>query len=338
MVDYSNPAVSEQDILALRDFWHTINGIYIWEFVTNLDYEWSIIRGRRPYRWTIWIYTITRLAALMAVVLTFLNLDVTTRFSCEALIKIGLFTGYLGIASASLLIVLRIVAIWSRNKVVVAIAACLWVTNVSVMILGLVRVHSTWNPIQEDCIEFNMESTKPNILVTLASDITLLLVMLVGLLRVRYRGDGAFGIASFLWKQGLIWLLLATLAEVPPAVFIVLNLNAPFDIMFQHSMILLSIAATRMYRGLVDFVSGSTDILQKGSSRGSGSNRKPPAPTLFNRIEMPVARDEAYELSPTSQTTHICPEVSTDGKPSEKSHGLCFDNDVESAMESQVPG
>jgi hypothetical protein len=24
-----------------------------WEFVTTLDYEWSIIRRRRPYRWTI---------------------------------------------------------------------------------------------------------------------------------------------------------------------------------------------------------------------------------------------------------------------------------------------
>jgi hypothetical protein len=26
-----------------------------WEFVTTLDYEWSIIWGRRPYRWTIWV-------------------------------------------------------------------------------------------------------------------------------------------------------------------------------------------------------------------------------------------------------------------------------------------
>src|SRR5579863_8526011 len=24
-----------------------------WEFVTTIDYEWSVIRGRRPYRWTI---------------------------------------------------------------------------------------------------------------------------------------------------------------------------------------------------------------------------------------------------------------------------------------------
>jgi hypothetical protein len=26
-----------------------------WEFVTTLDFEWSVIRGRRPYLWTIWV-------------------------------------------------------------------------------------------------------------------------------------------------------------------------------------------------------------------------------------------------------------------------------------------
>ena len=26
-----------------------------WEFLITLDYEWSVIRGHRPYRWTIWV-------------------------------------------------------------------------------------------------------------------------------------------------------------------------------------------------------------------------------------------------------------------------------------------
>ena len=26
-----------------------------WEFVTTLDYEWSVFRRRRPLRWTIWV-------------------------------------------------------------------------------------------------------------------------------------------------------------------------------------------------------------------------------------------------------------------------------------------
>ena len=26
-----------------------------WEYLTTLEYEWDVIRGRRPYRWTIWV-------------------------------------------------------------------------------------------------------------------------------------------------------------------------------------------------------------------------------------------------------------------------------------------
>jgi hypothetical protein len=26
-----------------------------WEFLTTLHFEWSVIRGKRPYRWTIWV-------------------------------------------------------------------------------------------------------------------------------------------------------------------------------------------------------------------------------------------------------------------------------------------
>ena len=28
-----------------------------WEFVVTLDYEWSVIRGRRPHMWTTWVCT-----------------------------------------------------------------------------------------------------------------------------------------------------------------------------------------------------------------------------------------------------------------------------------------
>lgn len=72
--------------------------------------------------------------------------------------------------------------------------------------------------------------------------------MLVGLLRQRLDGMG-----QFLWKQGHIWLFLATIAEVPPTVFIGLNLNDPFNLMFQTpSLIVMSITAMRMHRSLAD--------------------------------------------------------------------------------------
>jgi hypothetical protein len=32
-----------------------LTGTPSWEFIVTLDYEWSVIRGRRPYGWTIWV-------------------------------------------------------------------------------------------------------------------------------------------------------------------------------------------------------------------------------------------------------------------------------------------
>jgi len=53
------------------------------------------------------------------------------------------------------------------------------------------------------------------------TDITLLLIMLAGLICLHQHGGSTFGLAQFLWKQGITWILLATVAEIPPAVRLV---------------------------------------------------------------------------------------------------------------------
>jgi hypothetical protein len=89
------------------------------------------------------------------------------------------------------------------------------------------------------CSVVNLHISELNILVTLATDIILLLVMFFGLLRLGFHERDAFGLGRLLWKQvgywcfslavmfsaymvvihkGVIWLLVATIAEVLPAV------------------------------------------------------------------------------------------------------------------------
>lgn len=91
----------------------------------------------------------------------------------------------------------------------------------------------------------------------LATNIILLLVMLVGLLRLHYRGGGKFGLAQVLWKQvwsrltlslvisiidtfsihkGVIWFLIATAAEIPPVV----GLTSVWLVYFQLSQFHIS--------------------------------------------------------------------------------------------------
>jgi hypothetical protein len=51
------------------------------------------------------------------------------------------------------------------------------------------------------CDILNSESSKLNIIVTVITDITLLSIMLIGLLRLRRYGVGTFGLGRLLWKQ-----------------------------------------------------------------------------------------------------------------------------------------
>ena len=101
------------------------------------------------------------------------------------------------------------------------------------------QLRSTWIPVQQTCAETNLPSSKLNLIAIPVTDISLLLIMLVGLFRMRGDGSGIVNLARVLWRQvilvlasrgvfnplilfhfgkGIIWLLLALAAEVPPMV------------------------------------------------------------------------------------------------------------------------
>jgi len=115
-----------------------------------------------------------------------------------------------------------------------------------------------------------------------------------------------FGLGRLLWKQGIAWFLLATVADVPTVVLICLDLNDPLSLIsITPSLVMVSIAATRMYRSLVDFVYGSTyiaqDSLQENGSPLSKVTRITAAHIPLKRLE--VAVHTVADQYPTSQTS-----------------------------------
>jgi hypothetical protein len=51
----------------------------------------------------------------------------------------------------------------------------------------------------------NVQSNKPTVIATLVSDVILLLIMLVGMLRLRIHGGGTLNLGRLLWKQVQWW-------------------------------------------------------------------------------------------------------------------------------------
>ncbi|KAI0274120.1 hypothetical protein BGY98DRAFT_94872 [Russula aff. rugulosa BPL654] len=151
MVNLHSHVLSAETALALVRLWHVMGGIYFWEFFTTLDYEWSVIRGRLPRRYTIWIYSITRLACLLGVIVCYVGLDTSTPIDCQLWISSMATFFCISSVGASLLIVLRIIAIWNRHKVVMATSIIIWGTGVVFHIKAAVRLRSTWNPQVQNC-------------------------------------------------------------------------------------------------------------------------------------------------------------------------------------------
>jgi len=63
----------------------------------------------------------------------------------------------------------------------------------------------------------------------LVTDVALLFTMIIGLLRLRKHGGGRFDLGRLLWKQGVIYFFVATIAEIPQFVFLFLDLNGSFS-------------------------------------------------------------------------------------------------------------
>ena len=70
--------------------------------------------------------------------------------------------------------------------------------------VSLVQLRSSWAPVEQACVVTNLPSTIPNLIAIPVSDISLLLIMLVGLFRLRGDGIGIVGMARVLWRQVIL--------------------------------------------------------------------------------------------------------------------------------------
>ncbi|VDB95642.1 unnamed protein product [Peniophora sp. CBMAI 1063] len=236
---------------------HVAYGLFIWEWVTSLRYELDVYCGRRAWKWTFLPYLLCRFSYLGAIVCLLLGLDARDPFSCVTWARFVLLMLYGTIYMASVLIALRTVAIWNRNRLVVAFSLSGTLVLLALLIYGVVEAQAFWdNQSDRTCIVPSSEvftTLLPMLTSTLAVDMSFLLLMLWGLLRLR--DARRWGIGRFLWTQGIVWLMIAAAAEVPTVVVLALNRDNTINEALRNVLaVSLVIAATRMYRSLTDFL------------------------------------------------------------------------------------
>ncbi|KAI0256391.1 hypothetical protein BJV78DRAFT_463342 [Lactifluus subvellereus] len=275
MADWHDYSRVIADYIALVKLVHVLGGLYIWEFVIYLDYDYSVFTRKRKLTWAFPLYLGCRLCPLVVITMQFLGSSGPSKINCQAVIDIGFVFGYLTLLFASALIILRISALWQCNKVVIAIASAAWIAEMISYIYSTIifRGYDAGGA----CTIHHAEDTKISTVTTFVTDLILLVLMLIGVLR--WNGEHQRdGIWWLLYMQGLGWVLAFTLAEMPPMVFVILNLNEPMNVMFlTPGLIITSLCASHMHRGLSDH--GTTDesaLAAVGSGERSGETRSRP--------------------------------------------------------------
>ncbi|KAI9456852.1 hypothetical protein BJY52DRAFT_536213 [Lactarius psammicola] len=248
MVNWHDPALLLRDGVALTKLLHALASLYIWETVFTAGFELNVLRGKQPYRWTIWLYLGTRYTMLLSFILFFIQND-GGHVPCRPFIITNYALSYASWAFASLIIVLRVIAIWDRNVVVSSIALSTWLAGLGLNIRTVTMIEATYDSVFEACVVLKTHSGLVSAAAILAVDIMLLMIMLIGLLR--HAHVSSTGIWHLLYKQCIIWMILAAIVEIPPVVFLVLDLNDAWNEMFFGvGITMMSICAARMYRSL----------------------------------------------------------------------------------------
>ncbi|KAK0224314.1 hypothetical protein IW262DRAFT_884723 [Armillaria fumosa] len=300
MVDWKNAATITQQFLGVVKVTHFCAGIFLWEFLSTLDYEYTVYTRKRPFRWTLIIYLLTRYATMGAILCYMIGFNDRDQFDCDAWLKATYAFSYGSLALASALIGMRAVALWNRHWLVLSVNVLAWLVNVGFMIFVCqARNETIWDPVTRSCVAMHTSENAVNSVTTLIADVVLLVSMLWGVMRTKNEGN----LWRLLYYQGVVWTALATIAEVPTVTLLELNLNDPMNLIFQPiTLTILNIGATRFYRDLaksdcvhpIHFATRPSTI-PSGNSRRTHTYTLPPSEILTPLASMRETHESSSE-------------------------------------------
>jgi hypothetical protein len=296
MVDWQDPTTILSEFGAFVKLIHVVDGIYIWEFICNLSFEWSLLRRRRQWRWTAALYIACRVATLAQVLSDLVGLNVMGQIDCRLWLIFLLVFGYAATALSLSLYALRSVAVWQRSMPITVFSVAIILTNIGVWIRYVIEAQSQWVAVTQSCSWQGTHKTLLNNILLLGTEVTLIVLMATGIYS-HNRGLRAFKI---MYREGLFWLIIAAAVQTVPVVFLVLNLNEAMNVMFIiPSVICTSIGATRMYRALSDRQAGNVlDFWETSRDETTGEIR-------FRRQTQVVTRTDGGHGAETASTTAL---------------------------------
>ncbi|KZV60097.1 hypothetical protein PENSPDRAFT_694569 [Peniophora sp. CONT] len=225
-------------LIALQSTTLISAGLFFHEFVAHLQYDWELFKrpeGGRPImaRLAKWSYLACRtLTALYSVCIHAFTFPEQPNCHCE-LANIALVNA----------------AVWAWDKRIISLLALNVLAFISCTLYDIVVVKWSYDSAIHYCALKGVHMGLAPSMALFVGDCVTLALLLVGL--VHWRDARQFRMWQILWAQGIIYLVIAALIEIPSVVLLIKNIDPTLDaIFFTPEVVFLPVCATRMFRFL----------------------------------------------------------------------------------------
>ncbi|EED83088.1 hypothetical protein POSPLDRAFT_109871 [Postia placenta Mad-698-R] len=265
MPDWSSPTELELDASAFTKLMHCLAGVYFWEFVTTLDFDWSFVTGKRKFQWPLIFYMAGRYCLFFALIGILIALDSVNEVNCQALYTFDQLAGDAAVGLASINLSIRTMALWSQSLYIVIPLVFVILGHWSLILQG-VLLKAEWIP-GEGCAITHTNNTTlaATFIYSMCFDALVMILSAIKLYNRTHRSQ----LVGMLFKDGLIYFMVAFAANLIATIFMVLNLNSIMSIVFNvPAAIASTIVACRAVRRLTKFKSEGPEIYTASSHSG----------------------------------------------------------------------
>ncbi|KAF8636935.1 hypothetical protein AX17_003186 [Amanita inopinata Kibby_2008] len=287
MVDWNSPEELAKDAKSFERLMHVLLGLYIWEWFTSLNFDWQFISGKKKFRWPMIFYFLNRYLLLFALIGITIALNVTTEINCQALYTFNQVTGNSAIGLASINLSLRTMALWSKKWYIVIPLVAVILGHWSLLLHGIL-LKAEWSSQLQQCVITETSNRILAITFIYSMSFDFLVLILTGC-KLIYPASGRSRLVNLIFKDGLIYFVIAFLANLLATIFMLLNLNPIMSIIANvPAAIASTIVACRAVRRLTNFSTHGAEIFSgtQGTTLGFRSvfGHKPKLSTKVSTV------------------------------------------------------
>lgn len=304
MTRWTDPQVIAREAVIFSNVIHFCTGVVMWELGVNLPFDWSVISGRKRFRWPMIFYFSCRYLMFFALVGVLIALNVTSEINCQALYSFNQFAGNSAIGAASTLFMIRTTAIWNSSLYISIPLILVALGHWGCLLHGMTTVVSNWEPSTQTCVLLDTGGVSLELLYfyTMSFDLIVLILTILGL----YRSPGYSSLWRIIFKDGVVYFAAAFIGNLIPAITIVINLNPVMNIMFSvPAASAASILACRSFIRISTHSSTDPSMHTSGPSLRKFGRRHRRAHTISDFVF------KSPETTGTLSSIHPGPDINT---------------------------